>query len=303
MNNINMTELQRIIDQALEEDHANNDVTTTCIAGSNSRTIKGYLIAKQNGVLAGIDVFKAVLQRQDKSVQFSDEMKDAQEFKNGDILIKFQGNAGPLLSAERTALNFLQHLSGVATYTNRFVKAVGLACDQPTSVRLEAGPTNGDAVPLKTIIIDTRKTIPGLRMLEKYAVKCGGGQNHRFNLSDMILIKDNHIALAGGITQALDSVKKNAPKSLKIEVETENLNQVKEALQGSADIIMLDNFNLEEMRQAVKLIAGKAIVEASGNVNLENVREIADTGVDQISVGRITHSAPGVDISMEFDSL
>lgn len=281
-NKINKKALNLIIDQALKEDLANGDITTSCIVGKNRRRINGHLVARQDGVLAGIGVFKAVVKALDKSVKFLNEMKDGQAFRNGGILIDFRGDAGLLLSAERTALNFLQHLSGIATYTNRFVKEI-----EGTKAR----------------ITDTRKTLPGLRMIEKYAVTCGGGKNHRFSLSDLILIKDNHIAFAGGIPQALEAVRRNAPKSLKIEVETENPDQVKEALRGGADIIMLDNFDIDEMRRAVQLIAGKATVEASGNVNLENIRQIAETGVDLISIGRITHSAPGVDISMEFEKL
>ncbi len=277
---LNIIYIERLVDRALEEDIGSGDVTTSSIIGTSDRRAKANLIAKQDGVLCGIGIFEITVRRLDPMAAFGGKLTDGDEFKAGDVLRRIEAYAAPLLSSERTALNFLQHLSGIATLTSKYVKAV-----EKTGVR----------------ITDTRKTLPGLRLLEKYAVRCGGGSNHRFNLSDMVLIKDNHIAYAGGVGKAVNLVRSRASHSLKIEVEVTSLEQVEEAVASQADVIMLDNMNIEDIRSAAELARGKALIEASGNVSLENVREIAACGVDIISVGRVTHSAPNVDISLDFE--
>lgn len=269
--------IDRLIDLSLEEDLGQaGDVTTRYSIGVDVGG-RGHVYAKEGFVLAGIDIFKRVFETVDKGVIFSDERQDGEEIPSGDNIISVTGSLSSLLAAERTALNFLQHLSGVATLTSKFVKKI-----EGTSA----------------VITDTRKTTPGWRSLEKKAVLLGGGENHRFGLYDRFLIKDNHIKGGGGIAMAVERCRK-AGLNLKIEVETESLEQVQEAIEAGADIIMLDNMSLDLMKGAVALIGGRAKVEASGNITLANVREIAETGVDYISVGAITHSAPAVDISMK----
>lgn len=278
---LNKIFIDRLVEKALEEDLGTGDITTCCIVGPSGKPAAGNLVARQGGILCGIQLFELTVRYLDSEVSFEGGLQDGGEFKTGDIIRRVKGGAGALLSAERVGLNFLQHLSGIATLTSRYVKTI-----EGTQAK----------------ITDTRKTIPGLRLLEKYAVRCGGGNNHRFSLSDMVLIKDNHIAYAGGITEAVNLVRQSASHTLKIEVEVNGLNQVKEALDSQVDVIMLDNMNIGDMCSAVASIGGSALVEASGNISLENVREVAECGVDIISIGRLTHSAAVVDISLDFET-
>jgi nicotinate-nucleotide pyrophosphorylase (carboxylating) len=271
-------EIDRIIQAALTEDIGSGDITTlsTVPKGTPSRA---QLVAKEDFVLAGMDVVERVFTLLDNTVAFEALKQDGEQIARGDVLAWIKGDAHTLLQGERVALNLMQRMSGIATHTAAFVEAV-------------AGT---DA-----IIVDTRKTMPGLRVLDKYSVRMGGGQNHRTSLYDGVLIKENHIAAAGGITAAVAGARKRAPHTLKIEVETESLQDVQEALDAGADIIMLDNMSLDMLREAVALINGRAVTEASGGVNLETVTEIAKTGVNLISVGALTHSSCAVDISMLF---
>lgn len=263
---------------ALKEDLAMGDITTDNTIDAEAVS-KARLIAKASGVIAGLDVAERVFKLLDSTVVFKKLIADGQSVKKGDIIAEIKGNTRVLLKGERTALNFLQRLSGIATKTSIF-----------------CGKLEGT----KAKIVDTRKTTPGLRYLEKYAVRAGGGTNHRFCLSDGVLIKDNHIKAAGGIMNAVKKVRENIPHTVKIEVETENLEMVQEALDAGADIIMLDNMDLDSMKEAVALIAGRALVEASGNVNINTISDVAATGVDIISVGALTHSVEAFDISMRF---
>ena len=267
-----------LILSALKEDMPLGDITTDNIIAPESSS-KAVLLAKQEAVIAGLDVFERVFRLLTPDMEFKRNIEDGQHVRKGDIFLEFQGNTSAMLRGERTALNFLQHLSGIATKTFEF------------SSRIKDLPVK---------VVDTRKTVPGLRYLDKYAVKMGGGQNHRLCLSDGVLIKDNHIKAAGGIKNAIEQVRGRIPHTIKIEVETETMDQVTEALEGGADIIMLDNMSLDMMNQAVKLINKRAIVEASGNVCLDSIYDIAKTGVDIISVGELTHSVKAVDISMKF---
>lgn len=274
-----MLSLDRIIDHALAEDIHTGDITTKAVAPGN-RPASARLLAKEDMVLAGIFVAERVFQRLSNGVSFTACLDEGAHATKGSLIATMQGNASDLLMGERVALNFLQRLCGVATLTSRYVNAV-----KGTKAR----------------IVDTRKTTPGLRELEKYAVRIGGGINHRTGLYDGVLIKENHIVAAGSITEAIIRARAYIPHTLKIEVETETLAQVDEALAANADIIMLDNMSLVEMSTAVGIIAGRAIVEASGGVNLETVSAIAETGVDIISVGALTHSHRAMDISMLLD--
>ena len=271
-------EVERIIRTALLEDIGLGDVTTevTVSAGSVSRA---ELVAKEDFTLAGIDVASEVFQALDTVVKFEKIFADGQLVNKGSVIAWLKGKSSVLLSGERVALNLLQRMSGIASLTARYVAEV-----------------EGT----RATIVDTRKTVPGLRALDKYAVRMGGGRNHRIGLFDGVLIKENHIAAAGGISAAVAHAKTQLPHTLKIEVETQNLSEVEEALQAGADIIMLDNMNLDDMRQGVDLVSGRALVEASGGVNLESVRAIAETGVDIISVGALTHSVKAADISLLF---
>lgn len=277
---INNFELDDQIKSALKEDIALGDITTDSLIESDDIS-KAVFISKDDGIIAGLDVSERVFKILDERVVFKKNVTDGCSVKKGDILAEISGPTHALLKAERTALNFLQHLSGIATKANEYARIV-----KNFDVR----------------IVDTRKTTPGLRRLEKYAVKIGGGHNHRYCLSDGVLIKDNHIVAAGGISQAIKKVRDNIPHTIKIEIETETMDQVNEALDAGADIIMLDNMSLEMMKDAVKMINKRAIIEASGNVNLDTVFKIAETGVDIISVGALTHTVKAFDISMRFVS-
>lgn len=274
--------INAIVLAALEEDGAHDDVTTRALVQPDQWGA-GVIIAKDDGIIAGLPVAAAAMTALDSEVAFDTLVADGDRVSAGARLAEIEGNLASLLVAERVALNFLQRLSGVATMTREFVDAV---------------------VGTKAIILDTRKTTPGLRQLERYAVRCGGGQNHRYNLASGVLIKDNHIAAvrSRGIDDLSDVVtlaRNAAPHTMKIEIEVTNLVMLKEALEGGADIILLDNMTVDEIRACVELVAGRALVEASGGVTLDNVRAIAATGVDYISIGRLTHSAPALDISLD----
>ena len=262
---------------ALQEDISSEDVTTNSVMREYQKGT-AQLICKQDGIVAGMDVFKRVFELLDENTEVSIYVKDGQEVKNGQIMADVTGDIRVLLSGERTALNYLQRMSGIATYTNRVAKL------------LEGS---------KTKLLDTRKTTPNIRIFEKYAVRAGGGYNHRYNLSDGVLIKDNHIGAAGGVRKAIEMAKEYAPFVRKIEVEVENLDMVREAVEAGADIIMLDNMSPEMMKDAIEIIDGRAETECSGNVTKENIQKILDVGVDYVSSGALTHSAPILDISLK----
>lgn len=272
-----LSSIDNIIINSLKEDMPSGDITTDNIIDENACS-DAKMIAKDSGVIAGLDIAKRVFELLDKDIKFEKHVEDGQWVNKGDVIVTIHGKTRALLKGERTALNILQRLSGIATKTREYADKIKH---------------------LKAKVVDTRKTTPGIRILEKYAVRVGGGTNHRFCLSDGVLIKDNHIKAAGGIKRAIDLVRNKIPHTIKIEVETETIDQVKEAIDGRADIIMLDNMGLDIMKEAVKIISGKAIVEASGNVNLDSIVEIAETGVDIISVGSLTHSVNAFDISMK----
>ncbi len=270
--------LDRQIRRFLAEDLGHGDITTDPIF-TGDRQGRAVFIAKEPLVAAGMALVAGrVFRLLNKDIVIEQDMADGRTAEAGATLLKISGPVGDLLRAERVALNLVQHLCGIATLTRKYVDRV-------------AG--------LDVRIVDTRKTTPGLRMLEKYAVRVGGGHNHRFNLADGVLIKDNHLAACGSIRAAVERVRATVPHTIRIEVEAENTAQVRECLDSGVDIIMLDNMEPAAMREAVKLINGRALVEASGGVNLDTVRDIAATGVDIISVGRLTHSAPACDISMD----
>lgn len=271
-----MIGVDRIIENALLEDIHTGDITTQAVV-PGKREAKARLVAKEAFVLAGIHVAARVFNILDREAVFTPCFADGDVVTKGNTIAEIKGDASSLLQGERVALNLLQRMSGVATLTARYRDAVKGA---------------------KARVVDTRKTTPGLRQLEKYAVRVGGGHNHRTGLYDGILIKENHISAAGGISLAVQRAREFAPHTMRIEVETENLEQVKEAMAAGADIIMLDNMDLEMMRRAVALVDGKALLEASGGVNLDTIADIAATGVDIISVGALTHSARAMDISM-----
>lgn len=264
------------IKNALVEDGAYNDITVNSIIPPNSKSIVD-IISKEDGSIAGTEIFKRVFFILGNA-EASFNIKDGDKVKNKDIIGSIKGNTSTILSGERTALNILQKLSGIATTTNKLCNLI-----KGTGVK----------------IVDTRKTTPGMRMLEKYAVTMGGGFNHRFGLSDGILIKDNHIAAAGSITKAIELTRKNAPFVRKIEVETESISEVKEALKAGADIIMLDNMNVEDIKKSVQIINKGAIIEVSGNITFETIKAKAIKGVDYISSGMITHSSQNLDLSMK----
>jgi nicotinate-nucleotide pyrophosphorylase (carboxylating) len=268
--------LERLIDLALAEDIATGDITTDSLIAPEARG-QAALIAKAPMTVAGLPVARRVFHRLDAGLRVVELAAEGQAAGPGDILMTVEGRMASLLTGERTALNFLQRLSGIATHVRRFVDEI-----RDEGVRL----------------VDTRKTTPGWRALEKYAVRVGGAANHRFNLSDGILIKDNHIAACGGIAEAIERARQSAPHSLKIEIETGSLTEVETALKAGADIIMLDNMGPAEIRAAVDLIAGRALVEISGGVHRDNLAELATCGADIISVGALTHAAASVDISM-----
>ena len=269
---------EAVIEAALREDMPGGDITSESVIPASARS-EACLLAKEDGVVAGLEVAARVFAKIDPAVIFIERFKDGSGFRQGDKLARIKGPTIALLEGERTALNFLQHLCGVATATRRYVEAV-------------AGT--------KTRILDTRKTTPGLRLLEKYAVRMGGGTNHRISLSDMVLIKDNHLRFVGSVSEAVRRARARIRPGVKIEVEAASLLQVREALAAGADWIMLDNMPVETMSQAVALAGGRVPLEASGNMTLDRVRAVAETGVDFISVGALTHSARAVDISMDF---
>ena len=273
---------KEIIQRALDEDIQSGDVTTQAVI-PDSVLSKGKFLVKANGIIAGLNVTKYVFEMVDNGIGFKVLIPDGGKVKVGDIVAEVEGKASSILTAERTALNFLQRMSGIATLTNTFVEKIKHT---------------------KAKILDTRKTVPGLRLIDKEAVRLGGGKNHRIGLFDLFLIKDNHIEIAGSITNAVNACRNFQQKknlNLKIEVEAKNLEEVKEALACSVDIIMLDNFKTEMMKKAVTLISGKCLIEASGNINVDNVKEVAETGVDFISVGALTHSVKALDISLEVE--
>ncbi len=274
---LNIFELQKLIDRCLREDLGAGDLTTnsTVPAGAVST---GYILAKEDGVIAGLPLVEMIFRRLDPSVEFRPLARDGDHVERGRVLAEITGKARAILTGERLALNFLRHLSGIATRTARLVEMV-----------------SGE----KALIVDTRKTTPGLRALEKYAVRAGGGHNHRFGLYDGVLIKDNHIKMAGGIKKAVLAARQGSPHTARIEVEVEDLAGVGEALEAGADIIMLDNMDTQTMREAVELVAGRALLEASGGIEEETIRAVASTGVDLISVGALTHSIKSLDISLD----
>lgn len=278
MNEITMKmNADNLILMALREDITSEDITTNSVM-PEYKLGTATLICKQNGIIAGLGVFKRVFELLDENVKVDLFFKDGDEVKDKDVLATVTGDIRVLLSGERTALNYLQRMSGIATYTNGIVKLL-----EGTNITL----------------LDTRKTTPNMRVFEKYAVTAGGGSNHRYNLSDGILLKDNHIGAAGSITKAVEMARKYASFVRKIEVEVENLDMVKEALEAGADIIMLDNMSHDDMKKAVEMIDGRAKTECSGNVTAENIKRLADIGVDYISSGALTHSAPILDISLK----
>lgn len=276
--NIDKISMDGIILNALREDIGTGDITTLATIEAD-KTARGKFIAKEAGIICGLEICERVFKTLDAGIEFKAYKKDGEKVEAGEVFADIAGNARNLLTGERTALNLLQRMSGIATLTAQSVAQV-------------AGT--------RAKIADTRKTAPGLRVLEKYAVKTGGGTNHRFNLADGILIKDNHIAASGGIKQAVARARANAPHTLKIEVECENMSGVREAVESGADIIMLDNMAVDEMRKAVDFIAGRALTEASGNMDEKDLREVAASGVDIISIGAITRNAGSLDISLKF---
>lgn len=278
MNNITMAlNADELILNALREDITSEDITTNSVMRTYQKG-EVTLICKQDGIIAGLDVFKRVFTLLDESTEVEFSCKDGDFVKNGEILGVVKGDIRVLLSGERTALNYLQRMSGIATYTHSIVDLL-----------------DGS----NTKLLDTRKTTPNMRIFEKYAVKAGGGYNHRYNLSDGILLKDNHIGAAGSVKKAVQMAKEYAPFVRKIEIEVENLTMLKEALEAGADIIMLDNMSVEDMKEAVRLVKGKAETECSGNVTKENIARLVDIGVDYISSGALTHSAPILDLSLK----
>lgn len=281
LEHISAFEVERILKSALAEDVGSGDVTSLSTVPPG-RTISGRYIAKEDGVLCGLEVVARAFALLDASIAFTALAADGDRVRKGDVIATVSGDARAILAGERVGLNLLQHMSGVATQTARAVAAVA-----GTGAK----------------IVDTRKTTPGLRVLDKYAVRMGGGGNHRFNLADGVLIKDNHIVAAGGIAAAVAAARARAPHSLKIEVEVETLEQLREALEAGADIIMLDNMPTETMREAVRLVAGRALTEASGNMGDKTdaeLRAVAETGVELISIGALTHSVRALDISLKF---
>ena len=278
MNQITMKlQADHLILEALKEDISSEDVTTNSVM---KEAVAGEvdLICKQDGIIAGLEVFERVFTLLDPDTKAELYCKDGDEVKNGQLMGKVTGDIRVLLSGERVALNYLQRMSGIATYTNSVAKLLERS---------------------KIKLLDTRKTTPNMRIFEKYAVRAGGGYNHRYNLSDGVLLKDNHIGAAGSVTKAVQMAKEYAPFVRKIEVEVENLDMVKEAVEAGADIIMLDNMSPEDMKKAVELIDGRAQTECSGNVTKENIARLTEIGVDYISSGALTHSAPILDISLK----
>jgi len=279
MNELELKAAQTLIELALREDVGDGDITTDNIIPAESRR-KAKMVAKADGVVAGLPIAEMVFRSLDPNFAWDVKTPEGTRVKKGDVMVEFEGTYRALLTGERTALNFLQRLSGIATMSAKYADAVK---------------------DFKTVILDTRKTLPGFRMLDKYAVKTGGASNHRIGLYDMAMIKDNHIEVAGGITKAVEAVRSKIKPEILIEVETTTLAQVQEALDAKADIIMLDNMDTATMKKGVELIAGRAKVEASGNMTLERLREVAATGVDYISIGALTHSVSALDISQRLE--
>jgi len=278
--NLDSSAIDALVKKTLSEDIQNGDITTRNILHDEKNAV-AEVIALEPMVLCGLEIFKAIFKELTTKVAFTSfEYNDGDEITAEETIIKIQCGAIPLLEGERSALNILQWLSGIATLTRKFVKK---------------------AAPVK--VLDTRKTTPGLRIFEKYAVKCGGGTNHRFGLYDQVLIKDNHIEAAGSITNAMNHVRKNVNQDKKLEIEVKNLKEVKEAINNEADIIMLDNMSIETIKKSISLINGKSKIEISGGVTYDKLAEISKTGADYVSVGALTHSAPAVDISMKITSL
>ena len=278
MNDITMKlNADNLIKMALQEDISSEDVTTNVVMRSRKQG-EVQLICKQDGIIAGLGVFERVFKLLDETTEVEFYAEDGDKVKNKQLLGVIRGDIRVLLSGERTALNYLQRMSGIATYTHQIAELL-----KETKIKL----------------LDTRKTTPNMRIFEKYAVKVGGGYNHRYNLSDGILLKDNHIGAAGSVKKAVEMAKEYAPFVRKIEIETENLEMVKEAVEAGADIIMLDNMTPEVMKEAVKLIGGRAETECSGNVTKENIERLVEVGVDYISSGALTHSSPILDLSLK----
>lgn len=272
--------IETIIQNALAEDIGFGDITTNSIVPSDKQG-QGHVITKEPGVIAGLDVAELVFRLVDPTLVITRHVADGDQVPKGQMLMEIAGSARSILTGERVALNFLQRMSGIATRTAKFVEMVRY---------------------YNAKIVDTRKTTPGLRVLEKYAVVVGGGRNHRFGLFDAVLIKDNHIEIAGGVKQAIIAARHQIPHTMRVEVEVENMEMIDEALEVKADIIMLDNMTPEQMDEAVEKIAGRALVEASGGVTEETVVEIAKTGVDYISIGALTHSIKSLDISLDIEA-
>ena len=274
---LNQFYVDNLIKEAISEDINYIDVSADYLIPENQRN-DSYFVAKADGVLCGLDIAMRVFTLLDNTFTYTVHKNDGDEVKAGDLIVEFNGKTACLLKGERTALNIIQHMSGIATATNKAVKL----CEG----------TNAS-------VTDTRKTLPGLRALQKYAVVCGGGKNHRYNLSDGAMLKDNHIDAGGGITNAVNILRSKLGHMVKIEVETRNFDEVKEAVAAGADIIMLDNMNNDQMRECVAFIDGRAKTEASGNITLDNIADVAKTGVDIISLGALTHSVKAFDISMK----
>lgn len=271
--------IDHLIDLALDEDIQSGDVTTNSII-NDSKNASAFWKVKENGIIAGLPIAEKVFRKLDSNLIWEPLVEEGTNVNNSDIIVKFSGKFRALLTAERTALNFIQRMSGIATQTNKFVKEIE---------------------DYKTVILDTRKTLPGHRILDKYAVKMGGGTNHRFGLYDLVMIKDNHIKVAGSITNAVKQVRDKFDSKFQIEVETTSLAEVEEAINCKVDIIMLDNMNNELMKESIELIGSKAKTEASGNMTLERLKAVAELGVDFVSIGMLTHSVKALDISMYFE--
>jgi nicotinate-nucleotide pyrophosphorylase (carboxylating) len=280
----NRLQIEEIIDRALAEDLGKGDVTTEALVPGDQLGT-GFIVAKKEGILAGMNVAKQVFHQADPELKVEVLLEDGARVKPGSKVAKVSGSIASILKAERVALNFLQRLSGIASETNRYVEVV-------------------KGLPVR--IMDTRKTTPGLRSLEKHAVKAGGGENHRMSLGDGVLIKDNHLAALRSqglnIREIVAKARQNSPQRLPVEVEVGTVSEALEAVEAGADIVMLDNMNLEDMRKATKSIHGRALIEASGGITLDNVRAVAETGVDFISIGALTHSARALDISLELEA-
>ena len=277
---LNLALIKSVIDYALKEDIGSGDITTNSLIPIDLQT-KATMVAKSAGIIAGLAVAEYIFRSISPDITWKTFINDGDKVAKGDLILEISGSYRALLTGERLALNFLQRMSGIATMTSNCVNAVA---------------------DYKTKILDTRKTVPGLRLLDKYAVMIGGGTNHRIGLYDMVLIKDNHIKVAGGITRAVAQIKKSIPDGIQIEVETTTMQEVNEALASGVDIIMLDNMTTNAMEECVKMISGRAKVEASGNMTLERLKEVAATGVDFISIGALTHSVTAFDISMNIES-